>query len=45
MQKWFEAHPWVDAKKSMERAVFYVEGAILAPRLTYVGAGSCSRDF
>src|SRR5271166_654229 len=39
IQKWFEAHPWVDAKKSMERAVFYVEGAVLVPRLAYVGAG------
>ena len=38
IKEWFDAHPWVDAKASMERAVFYVEGAILAPRLVYCGS-------
>ena len=38
IRDWFEAHPWVDAKKAMERAVFYVEGALLVPRLSYAGA-------
>ena len=36
--EWFDAHPWVDAKKAMERAVFYVEGALLVPRLRYAGS-------
>jgi hypothetical protein len=44
IHEWFAAHPWVEAKKAMERAVFYVEGAILIPRLGYYGAESIFWD-
>lgn len=35
VREWLDAHPGVDRMALVERAVFYVEGALLRPRLYY----------
>jgi hypothetical protein len=35
IKEWLDAHPKVDRLMAIERAVFYVEGALLRPRLTF----------
>lgn len=38
IRAWLAAHPWVNVNPAIERAVFYTEGGLLAPRLFYDGA-------